>query len=307
MIYHISEDGKPRPCKAEKIGCPIGGAHFQSKLSAIAFLEGEALREHGGSFGSSLDRDQRYRLARSNELPAMRYDQNLGDAVYDRYGNEWKVTAHESVVDTAKPIIQLRRTKDGKVVTLDPRNEVHTYDTEVQKDVDTGEYGFATVVNYLTRKETGNWTIRDFYETVPEPIVLDKPPVRNSKKYAPIPLGTSTMKHAALRHVNVHTSVDSPVESRWLIVERNSDIALTQKEHREITKAAYEQTGRALSSFAKLSDFQKSEFANFEWRPIKITHSGDAVALEQYTASGESFKVTGETIRPEDIAVYKLD
>lgn len=307
MIYHISADGKPRPCRATQ-NCPIGGAHFQNKLSAIAYLEAEVLKENGGgSFGRQLDRDQRYRLAKSNVLPTMRYTQKTGDSVYDQYGNEWVIEEQTVSENGAKPIFKLRRQTDGKYVTLDPKNEVHRFDTAVELDPDTGEYAVSTVTNYLTRKETGNWTIRDFYETVPEPVVLDKPPVRNSAKYYEIPRGISTLQVAAVRHINVHTSVDDPVSSRWLIVEKTTDEELSQKEHREIVKAAYEQTGRPLSSFSKLSDFQKSEFVNFEWRPVRITNNGDSVTLEHYSPNDETFQLTGEIIRPEDITGYKLN
>lgn len=305
MIYHISGDGVPRPCRATK-ACPIGGAHFQSKLSAIAYLEAEALKDNGGSFQSNMDRDQRYRLARSNELPTMSYNQKIGDAVYDRYGNAWEIESSSPAGSNPKPVITLKRVKDNKIITLDPKNEVQKFDTAVHKDIDTGEYGFKTVLNYLTRKETGNWTIRDFYKTVPEPIVLDKPAVRSSKKYSPLATGITQLTHAAVRHVNVHTSVDKPVESRWLVVDRASTADISPKEHREITKAAYEQTGRALSSFAKLSDFQKSEFANFDWRPVRITNDGDNIVLEHYSDTNNIFQLTGEAIKPEDITLYNL-
>jgi hypothetical protein len=307
VIYHISADGKPRPCRATQ-NCPIGGAHFQTKLSAIAFMEAEALKDNGGgSFGRQLDRDQRYRLARSNVLPAMRYNQAVGDSVYDQYGNEWVVEDKDDSYDVRKPVFKLRRQTDGKYVTLDPKNEVERYDTDVKLDPDTGDYSVSTVVNYLTRKETGNWTIRDFYETVPEPVVLDKPPVRKSPKYYEIPRGVTVMKNAAVRHINVHTSVDNPVSSRWLIVEKPDEGEITEKQHRELVKAAYEQTGRPLSSFSKLSDFQKSEFVNFEWRSVRITNDGDNVVLEHYSADEQTFQLTGEVIRPDDVAGYKLD
>lgn len=306
MTYHISADGKPRPCKATK-SCPIGGSHFPSKLAAIAYLESKELEVNGGSFGRQLDRDQRYRLARSNALPTMRYEKEIGSSVYDRYGNEWVVEAKELPHGALKPTLSLRRVRDGKLVELDPGNEAHTFDTSIEKDPDTGEYSTSTVMTYLTRKDTGNWTIRDFYETIPEPVVLDKPPVRNSEKYSEVPQGLTTLKHAAVRHVNVHTSVDSPVSSRWLIIDKQSSGGITQKQHREIAKAAYEQTGRSLSSFAKLSDFQKSEFVNFEWRPVVISNSGENVTLKHESDAGGLFTLTGEDISPQDIAIYKLD
>jgi hypothetical protein len=307
LIYHISADGKPRPCRATQ-NCPIGGAHFQTKLSAIAFLEAEELKLNGGgSFGRQLDRDQRYRLAKSNVLSTMRYNQETGDSVYDQYGNEWVIEEQHDSGDSTKPIFKLRRKTDGKYVTLNPKNEVQRYDTAVKLDPDTGDYKVSTVVKYLTRKETGNWTIRDFYETVPEPLVLDKPPRRSSPKYYEIPRGVTVMEGAAVRHINVHTSVDDPVSSRWLIVEKTDDEELTEKQHRELVKAAYEQTGRPLSSFAKLSDFQKSEYVNFDWRPVRITNDGENIVLEHFSADDQTFQVTGELIRPADIIGYKLD
>lgn len=305
MIYHISADGKPRPCHATK-ACPIGGVHFQTKLAAIAYLEAKELKSNGGSFGYQLGRDQRYRLARSKVLPVMNYAQQIGDNVYDQYGNAWAVQNRTETDDTAKPVFQLQREKDGKIVTLDPKNEVHKFDTAFEKDIDTGKYSISTVINYLSRKQTGNWTIRDFYQTVPEPINLDKPPIRISPQYFTVPEGVTIIHNAAVRHINVHTSVDKPVSSRWLVVEKENTKELSHKQRRELMKAAFEQTGRPLSEFAKLSDYQKSEYSNFEWRGLRISNSGENVVLEHYSPTDESFKLTGEEIKPEDICGYKL-
>jgi len=304
--YHISEDGNARPCKAVK-HCPIGGEHFPTKLAAVAFVEAKELEAHGGgSFDTGLGRDQRYRLARSRVLPGMSYDTKVGELVYDAYGNEWRVEATELSTIDGKPKLELMRARDGKRVTLDPKNEVPRFATKVEKDPDTGEYRMTTMTTYLSRKETGSWTVRDFYETTPEPVVLDRPPVRDSAKYQPLPEGVTELPNAALRHVNVHTSVDAPVSSRWLVIQRSSFGELSTKEQAELTKAAYEQTGRELSTYVELSEFQKTEFRTFDWKPLRVTNDGKTVKIEDLEGA-TPVTMTGETVAVEDIYGYKLD
>jgi len=304
--YHISEDGNARPCKAEG-RCPIGGEHFPTKLAAVAFVEAKELEAHGGgSFDTGLGRDQRYRLARSRVLPGMSYDTKVGELVYDAYGNEWRVENSSPSSVAGKPKLELMRARDGKLVTLDPKNEVPRFATKVEKDPDTGEYRMTTVTTYLSRKETGSWTVRDFYETTPEPVVLDRPPVRNSPKYRPLPEGVTELPNAALRHVNVHTSVDAPVSSRWLVIERSSTGELKTKEQAELTKAAYEQTGRDLSTYVELSEFQKTEYRTFDWKPLRVTNDGKTVKIEDLEGDAP-VTMTGETVSVEDIYGYKLN
>lgn len=45
--FHVSADGKARPCKAADGTCPLGGEHFDSLAEAESAFEDTMLAEHG--------------------------------------------------------------------------------------------------------------------------------------------------------------------------------------------------------------------------------------------------------------------
>jgi len=260
-IYHIGKDGTPKPCKATKDNCPLGGEHFTSLVDARTAAEVAAAQESEASPVDRILEDtfslmQRRRMFQRN--PKINMSVPVGTVVISSSGDLWQIVKRIEGETPFDAKFQLRNRRSGKFMIAEK---------------DTKGASKAKIRSFA-----------DFALLTPRAFTIDGPPLHNNERFTAFTDNNKEIEKVLLMKIRVETvdyklgeispnygpvgygddqrweKLPPPQHYRYLAVYPASEKTLYDENTRkELSLAIWQQAGRDEDSWNQLSREEKDD------------------------------------------------